>query len=421
MAAEQREGCVNKTQISRTPRHTQNLNSLLQHGIAPQAAKLVATASNRWDGKLYTPLAEAFDKVGQAEQIIRNWLPSTGVSFILAKFGLGKTLMLLDQALCLATDRDWLGNPTAKGRFSIYLCGEDQEGTLANADAWCKQNGVDPADKSTRIVFVPMTPNLMDEKDCQSLVAHIRQKFRDGIRPVIFLDTWQRSTATAGQNEDKDMQTAIRNAELIGKELGGPVIAASHPPKAKSGTISGSGVIENSSVAIWLMTPVGQSKTHRQVTVTRIKGAGQASHVSVHIEKRQIDGQDNYGCPRTGAVLVNDGAKSSPALSFSKDERSAPGLDLHEKQLLLAMTDYSGKSFVKLAEALGWQGENGKPNDSRVKNKMKKLARLRLVSQGTEGSYVQSEAGVALALSLRTEAVGQNVTSEMDHPAALSR
>ena len=326
-----------------------------------QRARSSTQRGDRWDGKLYTPLSEALNKVGRAEQLIRNWLPSTGVSFVLAKFGSGKTLLLLDQALCLATDRDWMGYPTARGCFAISLCGEDPEGTLANAEAWCTRHGVDPRDIGTRIVFADLAPNLLDREDCEFLIRHVREKLPKGVRPVVFIDTWQRSTASGGQNEDKDMQQAIRNAELVGKELGGPVIAASHPPKNNAPTIMGSGVIQNSSVAIWNMDQARKSTTARNVEVTRIKGSGLGTKLVVRIEKVEISGKDNYGCPRTGAVLVKDGSISTARKAEPLEGDVAPAnapeaLGEHESALLLESADTPKLSFVKLAEALLWQG-----------------------------------------------------------------
>jgi len=408
VAAELGEGGV--ITISRKRRPEFAAKSVLrsdinQPAIHPARASTIAPP-DRWDGKLYTPLTEAFEKVGQAEQVVRNWLPATGVSFILAQFGLGKTLLLLDQALCLATDRDWMGNPTAKGRFSVYLCGEDQEGTLANAEAWCKQNGVDPADTSTRIMFVPMTPDLLDENDCKLLVRHVRQQLPEGIRPIIFLDTWQRSTANGGQNEDKDMQAAIMNAEFIGKVLSGPVVAASHPPKGNRTTISGSSVIENSSVAIWPMEAENNSPTRRRVTVTRIKGAGMNSQISVRIETRQIDGYDNYDLPRTGAVLLKNVSSLSIANTQALSGRVAE-LSPEEEALLVSMLDKPCLSFVKRAEAMGLFGTTGKPNESHVKNKTAKLKDRGLVAQGIcEGDgYGLTESGVSAAQAAKDRRV----------------
>ncbi len=355
---------------------------------------------DRWKGKLYTPLGKAVQCVGRAEQLIRNWLPATGVSFVLAQFSVGKTLLLLDQALCLATDCDWMGYATSRGRFAIYLSGEDQEGTLANAEAWCAQHGLNLNDLTTRIIFAPMTPNLLSTEDCKLLINNVRQQLPEGARPVIFIDTWQRATSEGGQNEDKDMQEAIRNAEFIGKELGGPVVVASHPPKGNAATINGSGVIQNSSVAIWDMRPVSKSSTSRTVTVTRIKGPGQGTVLAVKIVTREIEGKDNYDCQRKGVVLVKDlGSVPREWLAEENTPVIVP-LSPHAKSLLLQVAENPNLSFVKHAEKLGWIGATGKPNDSRVRNLMRELSERGFVTKSDGSSYIVTKDGSAMVQKL---------------------
>jgi hypothetical protein len=190
--------------------------------------------------------------------------------------------------------------------------------------------------------------------------------------------------------------------------LGGPVIAASHPPKNNAGTISGSGVIQNSSVAIWDMRPVGKSTTRRVVKVTRIKGTGQGTQLSVEIDTLQIDGQDNYGCPRTGAIIVKDAATSTEGkiepsgsdLALAERRTASNPLTKHESDLLFQLATTPKASFVKLAKALNWHGDTGKPNDSRVKNTMGKLAQRDLVTQDPEGRYYLTETGQHIAGTL---------------------
>lgn len=354
----------------------------------------------RWIGKLHFPLSKAIQCLGRADQLIRHWLPAAGVSFLLAQFGVGKTLLLLDQALCLATDCDWMGFPTSRGRFAVYLSGEDQEGTLANAEAWYVHHGIDPKDAYTRILFGQMTPDLMDAKDCEELVRSVRSQLPPGARPVIFIDTWQRATSAGGQNEDKDMQLAIRNAEYIGKELGGPVVIASHPPKNNPATINGSGVIQNSSVAIWTMMPVKKSTTVRTVSVTRIKGAGQGTDLSVAIVAKEIEGKDSFGCQRTGAVLVRREREMPSDWPVMTKVSNTKALSSDALELLKRVAENPNLSFVKQAEGLHWFGHMGTPNESRVKNRMEELKKRKLVVKSAEGSYIVSSEGITLVQEL---------------------
>ena len=288
------------------------------------------------------PLSEARKAVGYTEQLIPNWLPDTGVSFIVGRRGEGKTLVLIDQALSFATDRDWLGIPTLPGRFSVYVCGEFPAGTLSLAEAWYKKYGVDPSDLGTRFMFVPRSVDLMKHRDCEALVRYLREVLPTGVKPVIYIDTWQRATATAGQNEDTDMQQAMGNAEYIEKSLGGPVIAAAHPPKgkAKALTVLGSGVTENRSAAIWQLERLPKASLddpRRILGVTRNKSGGEGTRIPVKILKIEIDGTDTHGCPRTGAIIVKDTApliREKIARRWSDAAPATDPLPKNERELL---------------------------------------------------------------------------------------
>jgi hypothetical protein len=404
---------TDQIRISRTPHPTwkplASPTSVSQ--TAPTASQRAAlhTGSEPWKG--YMPLSEARKAVGYTEQIIPNWLPDTGVSFIIGRRGDGKTLVLIDQALCFATDRDWMGIPTLTGWFAVYVCGEFPAGTLSLAEAWHKRNGVDPTDPNTRFMFVPRSVDLMKREDCEALVRYLKEALPPEAKPIIYIDTWQRATATGGQSEDTDMQLAMTNAEYIEKALGGPVIAAAHPPKGKGKvlTILGSIITENRSAAIWQIERLPKTSLNdprRKLSVIRNKSGGEGSSISLRILKVEIDGTDNHGKPRTGAVIVQDAAisKQKRIELSGPDKGSATSSDQplseNESALLCQLVAAPKLSFVKLAEALGWQGATGKPNESRVKNTMGKLADHGLVTKDPDGSYYPTEAGQKIATTL---------------------
>ena len=86
------------------------------------------------------------------------------------------------------------------------------------------------------------------------------------------VDTWQRSTTAAAQNEDKDMKVAWGHLEALGEAFDGPVIGCFHPPKSNPKTISGSGFQQNATVAIWEIakTDPESDSSLRELKVTRM-------------------------------------------------------------------------------------------------------------------------------------------------------
>ena len=75
------------------------------------------------------------------DYIIPGWLPSHGLTALNAKRGTGKSTILLDLALCLASDSDWHGTPTKHGYNIVYFCGEDDEGVELNLSCWYRKYG----------------------------------------------------------------------------------------------------------------------------------------------------------------------------------------------------------------------------------------------------------------------------------------
>jgi hypothetical protein len=97
------------------------------------------------------------------------------------------------------------------------------------------------------------------------------------------------------------MQKAIRNAEFIGRELNGPVVAAAHPPKNSKGTIHGSGVIQNASVAIWNMEKKKKSEL-RTVKVILREGIKDVFSLLMMVRRR---GVRNYMPSYRGGLSKN--------------------------------------------------------------------------------------------------------------------
>ena len=366
MAAEPGEGGVSaaQTEISRTPRPGRS---------SQEPSSTRRGASDQWRG--YIPISAARKAVGYVEQLIPNWLPATGVAFLVAHRGDGKTLLLLDQALSFATDCDWLGLPTAPGRFAVYVCGEFPAGTLSHAEAWCEYHNVNPDDMGLFHVRTAIRGSY-EALRLRCLGQYLKGQLPQRAKPVIYIDTWQRVTATGDQIKDTEMQEAVRNAEYIGSELSGPVIAAAHPPEREKvrRQFMGSSVIENSSVAIWQMRRIAPKNfvdLRRMVLVRRNKSGGEGEQIAVKIVAVEIPGPKNFDKPLTGAVIVRDQLNGQKALT--KVEPISTTVDPEEAALLLSMRADPCLSFVKRAKALGWQGLPISPMQVTSKTKLKDL------------------------------------------------
>jgi hypothetical protein len=262
----------------------------------------------RVKGSIFSP-GDFIERTVNVESIIQEWIPAFGVTATLAKRGTGKSVFLTDLCMRIVTDTVWNGIQPAADWAAVYLCGEDDTGLQRNIAAWKFEHNKFPGPE--RLLIADKVPNLMNADDVKDWAEELKKRF-EGRRVVVFVDTWQRATSNASQNDDKEMQKAIHQAEGLARYLGGCSIIAFHPPKGRDDTITGSMVLENSTTAILAITAVGANERH--IEVMRIKGPGEGHYAKFCIEGFGCRMMDKQGNELTGALPVYKGAnKEGPA------------------------------------------------------------------------------------------------------------
>src|SRR6185312_7061012 len=259
------------------------------------------------------------ENIKPAATIIAGWIPAEGISALLGKRGGGKTLIMADMALCIASDLPWCGQPTTKGICSVYLCGEDSDNTRRHALAWSLHHNRPIPE---RFHFVSAVPDLFDGEDCNALAAYIRSLVPAGAPVMLFFDTWQRASGRASQKDDDSMQAAFHKAEALARVFAAPGVIAFHPPKDESQTIMGSSVLDNMTTSILSLTE--HLSGHKLVNI-RMKGDGEGN--TLIFSKPAvvpIGGVEQHGKPLTGAVATLVGGNGRV------------GLMEHQTKLILA-------------------------------------------------------------------------------------
>jgi hypothetical protein len=247
------------------------------------------------------------------EMIVPEWLMAHGLTAVNAKRGQGKSIMMIDLACHIALkeegdDLQWMGQPLASGWKVIYICGEDDVGLEENLRAWMQYHGKElPED---RFAVMAGTVDLMSADSVKTWTQFLYDNFSKE-RTVIFVDTWQRASSRGGQNKDEDMQMAVHHVEAMAKSLGGPVVAAFHPPKDGSKTLLGSSVLENSTTGIW---DIEDSNGARKVSVSRIKGKGIGNYVLFDVHEVDLGEEDDFGKQRSGAIAKRLGGTEELAV-----------------------------------------------------------------------------------------------------------
>jgi hypothetical protein len=242
----------------------------------------------------------------EREYVVAEWMLAHGMTAVLAKRGGGKTVVMMDLALRIAGDMDWMDTQVMPGFYVVYICGEDDDGAREQMRAWKIANDVDKL--PARFKFMDIITDLKSAEDTREWAEFLRMKIGQHGRAVVFLDTWQRATSRGGQNKDEDMQMAVHHAEALARSLNGPAVVAFHPPKHDSTIVLGSSIIENSTTGIWSIT---DHTSGIKLEVTRMKGRGTGNDKIIRFDSiGLVDMEDQFGKERTGLVPVAIGGSS---------------------------------------------------------------------------------------------------------------
>jgi len=159
---------------------------------------------------------------------IKNVLPAQGLAIMYGRSGSGKTFLLLDLLLAIATSDEWFGHSINKASV-CYVCLEGASGVHQRLAAWEKASGR-PLPKNFKIITYPL--DLMKTPHIHELANSIKETdFGSG---VIAIDTLNAATPRMDENSSKDMGLAISNLKLLMTLTNSLVLTSHHTGKDES-------------------------------------------------------------------------------------------------------------------------------------------------------------------------------------------
>lgn len=157
-------------------------------------------------------------------------MPAHAVGVAFGPQEVGKTWLILDQALHIATGKLGYGRQEREPEDVIYFSGEGFEDLVhSRIDAWCAYHQVETT--LPHFHLLEDFPNVADDHDVDRLTDEIVKR---RVRPsLIVLDTYARVLAQAGLNENDplDVMKFIRQAESLKRGYGCTVLAIHHSGK----------------------------------------------------------------------------------------------------------------------------------------------------------------------------------------------
>lgn len=162
---------------------------------------------------------------------IKNILPASGLAAVFGASGSGKSFLVLDMLQSLADGRDWFGC-RVKPCNVIYIALEGEAGMAGRVKAYSMRHGA--SNENIRYMVQPFS--LLARADIIELAQAVKAKGGAG---VVVLDTLNRASNGADENDSKSMGEIIAGANDLQRLVGGLVLLVHHTGKDASKGLRG--------------------------------------------------------------------------------------------------------------------------------------------------------------------------------------
>lgn len=243
-------------------------------------------------------------------------LDNIGETF--GKYGAGKSFLILDWGLSVATGRNWWGHKVTQGKV-LYVVGEGVTGTGPRYQAWCEYHEVSHI--GDQMVWLPFAPNLLAAEERVALLQFVQKE-----RPILtVLDTLARHLPGGDENVSQVMSAMVETLDEIRRITGGHAHVVHHPGKAEDAGSRG-----HSSLPGALDTQLEvQGYRHDKVRGLVLRAEKQKNHEDGHVISRLRLNTVGPSC-----VLVPEGDRHPVAVRILEYLAEHPGATTRELRAL---------------------------------------------------------------------------------------
>jgi hypothetical protein len=231
---------------------------------------------------------------------VRGVLPADGLAAVYGPPGSGKSFLALDLLGAVAEGRDWFDHRTDPAPV-VYVALEGEAGMAQRVQAYRSRYGRTPA--GMRFIAQPFA--LLEPGDVAELAEAIRAA--GGAGGIVAIDTLNRASPGADENDSRDMGRVIEGAKLLQAALGGLVLLVHH-----SGKDAARGLRGHSSLlaALDAAVEVARDGDRREWRIAKAKDAADTDAQPFRLDVVEL-GIDADGEPVSSCVVVPDAAGAS--------------------------------------------------------------------------------------------------------------
>lgn len=249
--------------------------------------------------QLFTPIGELLKNRKSVSWLIRDYLPLNSTCMVYGESGAGKSFLILDIALSIATGKQWAGQRTKQGAV-FYVIGEGQSGIKARCQAWAIHHGVSlenvPFFCTESAVLLP------DKNNLETLIEAINLWLKDiGKQPALIVFDTMARCFNGDENLAKDAGGYIQAMDKIKQAFECCVLNVHHTGKDKAKGGRGSSAFKGAWDMEFSLTLQGDI---RQLETTKAKETKEPINKFFSLETVATDWLDDDGEIIYSAVMV---------------------------------------------------------------------------------------------------------------------
>ena len=198
-----------------------------KNDLAYKHQSLDSSHSDGRDRTLGLPLT-VDELLSQPEPIwlIEKVLPASGMGLIWGKSGSGKSFIALDLACSLALGSEWCQLPVSAASV-LYIALEGD--TRNRIQSYLDFNDME-SDYLDRLFFWQKPFDLLNKSNIENFISRVKSSDFRNI-DVVILDTLNRASLGANENDSRDMGRIIQSAQYLNENLGCVLVLVHHSGK----------------------------------------------------------------------------------------------------------------------------------------------------------------------------------------------
>lgn len=244
--------------------------------------------------------------VHPGQEIITGMLPAHGVVVANGKSGIGKSYVVIDLALNLASgSRDFHGLPLNLTRLRVLLLAFEGAHSIPDRlRAWLMANGLEVPEENFFIRHA--LGGLSDTKTREELSKDIIALGPD----IVIFDTLGAATAGIDEDKAKEMGPIIEWCRDLAEGIDGLCLLVTHPPKGNINTVRGSNVLEGNTDGVIQVKQKGKGIS---IVPTKVRTSMPAEPLDLQFKSIDLGPcADDPTQHRHGSVLIPARPKARP-------------------------------------------------------------------------------------------------------------